>query len=212
MSLIKEQQGNRSGQFQALHDQAIEEFVNNPKYEITPEGRIYSLKKSGRVEIGQIVKKKGRSPYVFIRVKKDGPKLAVHRIVYRKFKGPLASDLVVQHLDDNGLNNHIDNLALTTQSENNKTRFKHKPPVAGHRKITPEIADEVRALHAAGLSYRQILEITREKYGFGSKSSISYIINGKTWSKQTVLSPTPVDSTYNQKHTKSQKSSLTKSA
>lgn len=186
----------RSGLLLATNDAAIEELVNDPNYEILPDGRIFSLV-GGRRELGSNRSKGGRA-YRIVRVKKHGPLLSVHRIIYRKFKGPLAEDLVVRHLDDNGLNNHIDNLALGTQSENLKDRFKHSPAVAGHRKITPEIAAEVLALHEAGLSYRQILEITKPKYGWGTKSGVSYIVNKKTWAKETVLSPTAVTSTYNE--------------
>lgn len=200
----------RSGALWSKNDQAIEELINDSNYEIFEDGRIYSHY-SGRL-VGRSSKKKGRCTYVYLRTKKDGPALAVHRIIYRKFRGPLEGDLVIRHLDDNGLNNHVDNLAIGTQSENNKDRFKTKPPVAGHRKITPAIAEEIRTLHSSGLSYRQIIEVTRHKYGFGSKSSISYIINHKTWNKDTHLAPTPIESTYNQKHSLGEVSPLVKSA
>lgn len=49
--------GPRSGQLLATNDHCIEQLVDDPNYEITPEGRIYSLRTGERVEIGLEIKR-----------------------------------------------------------------------------------------------------------------------------------------------------------
>lgn len=79
---------------------------NGAKWEISNFGRV---KKNG--EIYEPVFTGG-----YYRI---GPAF-VHRIVYELFKGEIPEGYVVDHIDTNVRNNHIDNLHACSQSENLK--------------------------------------------------------------------------------------------
>lgn len=59
--------------------------------------------------------------YGYRQVKLNGKMLKVHRIVIETFKGK--SDLTVDHIDGNKLNNDISNLEYVTREENTKRAF-----------------------------------------------------------------------------------------
>lgn len=169
----------------ATNDWVIELLLNDPAYEVTKEGRVLKLGKP-------IDHKSHRgSSYESYRVryKFEGKtyNLMSHRIVYRRFLGFLDSSKVVNHLDSDPSNNRPSNLELISPSENNFHRYAHGKPVAAHRKITPEIATQIRGFRAAGLTYAEILVITKERWGIRSKSNISYIVNNLTWNKPLIL-------------------------
>lgn len=42
----------------------------------------------------------------------------VHRIIYQAFNGPIPKGMVINHLDENKLNNNLDNLQICTIKEN----------------------------------------------------------------------------------------------
>lgn len=57
----------------------------------------------------------------------------VHRLVYESFKGDISKELVIDHIDNDSLNNHLGNLRPATQAQNqinskNKSRgiYKYK--------------------------------------------------------------------------------------
>lgn len=177
----------RSGKLIATNDVFVREMLNDPNYQILPDGNILTKRNvQGHITEDQwrplalTVTPKGGKSYASIRYK--GKHLSLHRIMYAKFVGPLESDLVINHKDGNGMNNHPDNLELDTQSHNNKDRFRIGGlAVAGHRKITRELADQIRADQATGMTNRQL----REKYGL-AKSTISYVVNNRTWNKEVI--------------------------
>jgi len=184
--------GSRSGGLIAKNDIFIKELLSDERYEIRLDGTIWT-KVPAKGYVGSLLKEfrevkpfTSGGGYQVINYKTK--KLLVHRIVYAKFKGELASDLVVAHFDDDKTNNSISNLELTTQTENNKHRYKNGgPAVVGYRKINHEAADEIRKLHESGLSYGKILKIIGPKYGIRAKSTISYIITNKTWNNKELI-------------------------
>lgn len=175
----------RSGQLIAKNDYLIEEIIKDPLYEIREDGTIYSrVAKTGKVfvdpkkwrEVGRFKKDKWVIKYHY-------KELIISRVIYRKFAGPLAPDLVIFHLDNNIDNNHVDNLALGSKSVNNKNIYKegNRIPHIGNRRITFELARCVREDYATG-NFRYV--DLMEKYGLTSKSTISYIIKGKIWTDE----------------------------
>jgi hypothetical protein len=163
-----------------VNDDYIEQIINDPNYIIKETGEIITkVTRTGKVSVNNV----WRNP---LKTTKDGYKyisykykhLRVHRIIYRKFKGELNTKLVINHIDGNPANNHIDNLELVTQGKNNEHRFrvlKH-PAVKGFSKINKEIADQIREEYKTVKSLKKL----SEKYSL-VKSTISYIINNKIW-------------------------------
>ncbi len=178
---------------QATNDVFIEELLNDPHYDIRSNGDIYSEhSRQGHLTPGvwRKMTQRSQSGYKSIRYRKDGPQLRVHRIIYRKFAGPLDPNLVINHKDGDPTNNDISNLELVTQSENNLHAFRvlGNAPVAGNHIITPEIADEIRGQRASGMKYTQIIEWLKQTYSFAtSKGHISDIVNNKIWNKEVRL-------------------------
>jgi hypothetical protein len=101
-----------------------------------------------------------------------------HRIIYRKYVGPLSKNLTINHKDGNPSNNHFSNLELVSQSENNLHSYKNlgKKAVYGNTVINFDIADEIRGKKKLGLTHRELCL----QYGL-SKGHISEIVNNKIW-------------------------------
>lgn len=158
----------------------IEKIINDDLYCINSDGSIFAkrlkcgwAKKHYPLRKVDFQKKDGRC-YVNYKNKR----LLAHRVIYRKFKGKLKSGLVINHIDGNPSNNNIKNLEQVSYSTNLRHSFKvsNRVPSSGNSKINREIAEEIRAKKREGWS---LIEIAN-KYNL-SKSSISYIVNYKTW-------------------------------
>lgn len=174
----------RSGKLLATNDTYIEELINNPDYDIREDGSIYTLiQRTGR----KSVKNNWRKLFIDVR---DGycsihykyKRLQLHRIIFRKFKGKLESDLVINHLDGNPSNNHPSNLELITHSENQFHAFEILKRKPNKRKdvLNFQIAEQIRKeKQDTNLSMQKLAE----KYNT-TKSNISYIINNKIWTSE----------------------------
>lgn len=114
--------------------------------------------------------------------------LYVHSLAkYQWFGEPsLYQDICLRHLDGNKLNNRRDNLVLGTYSDNaydipKDTRVARSVKAAATlRKLTDTQASELRRDREAGASYEQLMM----KYNI-AKSTVSYIVNRKTYSTAT---------------------------
>lgn len=89
-------------------------------YKVSNFGRVKSLnyRRTGKEKIlsTYII----RTGYRIVNIyNKTGCKtFLVHRLVWEVFNGPIPDGLVINHKDQNRLNNAIENLMLCTQSEN----------------------------------------------------------------------------------------------
>jgi hypothetical protein len=105
-------------------------------------------------------------------------KIFIHRMVaYQKYGDELYEHEVVRHLDDNGLNNSGDNLALGSH-ENNRydmppnKRLKFAVNASqNNRKFSDNDMDEIRRFHNG--SYKE----TMEQFDISSKGTLWYILN-----------------------------------
>ncbi len=127
-----------------------------------------------------------KTGYVYVTVEFEGGdvKIPIHRLAaYQKF-GDLIFNTgnVVRHLDGNPSNNSYDNLALGSQSDNmldrsEDSRREHaKKGAKVLRKLSDQQVVTLRADRARGLTLNQLCDL----YGL-SKSTVSYIVNGKTY-------------------------------
>lgn len=163
---------NRSGKIVATRDSYIEQLVNDKNYVILNDGSIFNRKMNKYISIYI------RDGYKLFKYK--GVSIRHHRLIYRKFIGPLMEDMVVNHIDGNSTNNSVSNLELISQSENNKHAFKSgKLPVSSSKYSTEDI-QQIRLLKLQGKTYSEI----RKLYPM-AKSTLSYIINNKTYNKKT---------------------------
>lgn len=176
----------RSGKLLSKNDDYIEAIIEDKHYDIRPDGTIWTLiQKTGKLSVKGEWREAGRtSEDEYREISYLGEvRLRIHRIVYRKYVGELSPDLVINHKDGNKSNNRPENLELISQAENNKHKYRElgAAPVIGRSKIDEATADAIRADRAAGANYKTLMS----KYGL-AKSSISYIVNNKTWNRHSV--------------------------
>jgi hypothetical protein len=106
----------RSGTFFAVNDYLIEALIKDVRYQIKEDGTIYRLSGNVWKQTGRAITDKSGMKYRHLKYQNHN--LLVHRIVYARFVGRLSSDLVINHIDGNSLNNKPSNLELITQSKN----------------------------------------------------------------------------------------------
>ena len=93
----------------------------------------------------------------------------VHRLVYEVFIRPIPEGMHIHHIDNNPKNNHLNNLRLVTQTENQRAKPSGIPDLA--------TAQEIRSDYAEGFSSVRELAV----YHNVSETAIRKIINYKTW-------------------------------
>lgn len=167
----------RSGKLICHNDYLIMELINNPNYEVRADGTVWtSIGVNGRPT--NVWRKAGSARRGYWTMKYKGHMLQLHRIIYARFNGALAEDLVVNHKDGNGYNNHPENLELVTQSVNCYHRFRKDSgnhPVMGNTVLDWDKVRSIRSL-SQEYTYSQISEL----YGI-SKGHISQIVNNEIW-------------------------------
>lgn len=114
--------------------------------------------------------------YVLVHVYLDRKRRTrgVHLLVLEAFSGPCPEGWECRHLDGNGHNNQISNIAWGTKSENTIDQVRH----GTHHmvKLTPELVRSIRAEFAI-CKNRSMLA---KKHGL-NKSTIWHMIAGNTW-------------------------------
>jgi len=111
-----------------------------PNYIISNDGVIYSQKG----EMKQQIKTNGYKEIELTNGKRKY--ILIHRLVYKHFGKDWNPELSVDHIDGNPLNNHISNLRMATQQQQNfntKVR-KSKLGVKGVRKMGKKYSTEIR--------------------------------------------------------------------
>ena len=112
------------------------------------------------------------------------PSIPVHQLLaYQKYGALALSGMaVVRHRDSNPKNNSRTNVTIGTRSEDyydipkEVRAARAEKGAAVLRKLTDEQVTELRELREAGATYTELMA----KYGI-SKSTVSYIVNGKTY-------------------------------
>lgn len=160
-------------------DQLIDQMVNDPNYDIHPNGVVIS-RVSGRAH--EIEVKSFRT---------DGRKtvsygvgnvhLSIARIVYRKYIGPLDPKMYVCYKNGDKFDIRPENLEQVTMKEFhrrlNKIPKKYtRPLVHPGYKLTPEIVLMIRGLYETGMKQVEIGIL----FGVG-KPQVHNIVKRKSW-------------------------------
>lgn len=175
----------KSGNLMAKNDSCIEELLLDSRYVVCEDGTVLtSTTKQGHS--GKILRKAGykeKNGYCklgYTPLNKKRKNLPIHRIVYAKFKGKLDPEMTINHINGVRSDNRPLNLEMVTQGKNNEHRYRvtKSGPVIGNKRINDQIAASIRADRIEGVSYKDLAL----KYNV-CKSTISYVINRKTWNR-----------------------------
>lgn len=155
----------------------------NGNYLINKQGDVFSVR-SGRA----------MKPYKmgnYLGVNLSGDKRYIHRLVAEQFIGCL-DGMTVNHKDLNKFNNHVDNLEIVTQAENNAHARANLPPF----KANTASVKRGQGAKNAKLNDAAVIDIAKrirlgesitdlaEEYGVCFQN-ISMIKRGKTWAHIT---------------------------
>lgn len=69
---------------------------------------------------GSIKQPTKRNPGSYVEIRWLGRTFPAHRIIWELHFGPIETPYEIDHIDGDGLNNHIDNLRLATRQENQR--------------------------------------------------------------------------------------------
>ena len=67
----------------------------------------------------------------YMQIVLDGQRIYIHRLVWQIERGPIPSDMEIDHIDHNPSNNRISNLRLVTSSGNKKNRSRDSRNTSG---------------------------------------------------------------------------------
>ena len=154
------------------------------RYIATEEGDIFSVKSKNDVPRPRPLQLKQRDMegYKYVNVVRRGKKthVAVSRMVLCAYTGEWPDDKDAAHLDGDPSNNHIDNLAWATRSENEMMKHDHSTMVIGEdkpdAKLTENEVRQIRVLHEAGHSAVSL----GKRFGCSDKN-IAKIVHRETW-------------------------------
>lgn len=127
--------------------------------EVYEDGTILNSKTGKKLGLG--------SPHSYktITLYTEGKRLKntlAHRLIYEAFHGPIPPKMWINHKDGNKSNNAIDNLELTTPSENHRQAYRvlKRKRVRGLEVSTavlsPEANEAIHLLNSQGWSQRKI--------------------------------------------------------
>jgi hypothetical protein len=168
----------------------IEEWKKIPGF-----NNVYSVSNKGRVrrdihnrniikkkEISQTFSNKGR---MFVKLVNNGvyKNFLVHRLVLLAFVGECPSNMEVNHIDGNGVNNCVENLEYLTRSDNAKHAvrtglwIKRQGSLSGRSKLVEDSVLKIRDLYSSGMNtMRELAEIFNVCEG-----NIYYIVSRRSW-------------------------------
>ena len=114
------------------------------------------------------------------RINFKNKKIYIHRAVYEHFNGSIPKGMVVRHKCNNPKCGNIDHLELGTHADNVQDKVNAGRQLKGTKivqsKLTEEKVLKIRKLYAKGMSQYKLAKM----YGV-NPSSISYVVNKKTW-------------------------------
>lgn len=158
----------------------FKDIPSAPGYQVTPCGKVKSPR--GKILSPYL----SSSGYEFLGVTIDGKRKnqSVHRLVVEAFSGSIPEGMWVNHKDGNKQNNHVDNLEITTPSNNHlhASRVLKRKYARGDGNplsiLTNEGRDAAKELKALGWSQRKIARALQV-----SQPAISKLLKNENWTK-----------------------------
>lgn len=159
----------------------IEKIAYDKGYTIDKFG---ILRNKNGVIINGVIYNVGKVKYraTSIRVGNKVSRLKYHRFqAYTKYGDKIYdNDIVVRHLNRDGLCNTYDNILIGTSKDNSNDIPKHirirvakKASINRKNAYSKEKIDAIKKAHEDGYSYNEIMSI----FDISSKGTVSYIIN-----------------------------------
>lgn len=156
-----------------------------PYYHVSRDGKVYS-RKSGNWKLlrGGIIK---GDPAVTLSNHGNHLSQRVYRLVALVYlPKPSSTKLVIRHLDDNPLNNHVDNLRWGTQKQNMEDARKNgklrgSSCKASRAKLSKKDLILIFKLKAKGLYYKDIAKRLGVSVG-----TIGRVINKKSYRDENI--------------------------
>ena len=149
-------------------------------YRSDDEGNVWYEGTMRKLTIGLESRNKNKPYYRFScrTTENYNATVRVHRLqAYQKFGNKIFDkNIVVRHLDDDSLNNHIDNIAIGTRQDNcldipKEKRIEYAKHAASF--CIKYNAEEVKQFYNSCLSYKQ----TMERFNIKSKGTLHHILN-----------------------------------
>lgn len=164
----------------------IHDFLPDVKdyYTIYDDGRVYSSWRGGR-----FLKTTSRNGYprVILSTYNNGMQtFSIHRLVGLAFIPLVEGKELINHIDGNRYNNHVENLEWVDYKENHDhaVRIGSEKDMIGENNISAKLTEEdvkrVFQLRKEGLTHQAIGQIVG-----CSKANITKILNHKIWSSVT---------------------------
>lgn len=100
------------------------QVVGSPDYQVSDRGRVISYKRK-TPKVMRLTRQKGYLHVTIAMGALGRVRRTVHSLVAEAFIGPRPTGLQVRHLDGDGENNQVANLAYGTNSENMQDRLRH---------------------------------------------------------------------------------------
>lgn len=139
------------------------EIQGYPNYLVSNHGRVYS-KNVNRVMKTTRTRKVDGYEVVFLCKENKVKGFLMHRLVYQAFVGEIPDGMQINHIDENKLNNHVENLEVVTPRQNNMYGSAHKRRWETIRSKYPEWSVQLRKPcrnETTGESYVSISEAAR---------------------------------------------------
>ncbi len=157
------------------------------RYVISADGQVYSLLRN-QPTMGRLLRThSGPNGYVYIALRKqygtNGPRrsVALHRLVWLSWRGPVPNKMCLDHIDGNKKNNALSNLEPVTHSENHRRAFRlglrsmlgEKNPQS---KFTTDIVIWIRYAVSFGVSQKRVARLLNTTTG-----AVNLIVRRKRW-------------------------------
>lgn len=175
----------RSDMYVYTNDIEVKEIPNYSRYMVDENGRIFRKK-----DLALLKYSLNAWGYFDTKLVDDNgirKNVRVHRIVCYAFYGFQESDIQVNHIDGNKVNNRIENLEWTTASENLKHAYKNnlRESLIGNKnnrsKLTEYDVRNICEWYLDNTSVREISDILEEMGKPMKLDSIRQILRGQRW-------------------------------